>query len=60
MQDTLRGSALLGLPFFEPKAVIGLLDALPGLDAETLTAIDAPLMILTTACVMNDRFGMSA
>ncbi len=58
MQDTLRGSTLKALPFFEPKRVAGLLDLLPKMDAQTQTALDTPLMIMLSAAQMHERFGM--
>ncbi len=59
MQDSLRGSALSGVPFFDQRQVIGLLDALPKLDEATRTAVDAPLMIVLSTCIMQRRFGLS-
>jgi asparagine synthase (glutamine-hydrolysing) len=59
MQDTLRGPPLRSLPFFDAPAVIELLDTLPRMDASNLTAIDTPLMIILSTCLMHQRFGMA-
>lgn len=60
MQDTLRGPALSKLGWFDPKKVNGLLDALPKMPAEQLTAIDTPLMLLLSSALMGEKFGLSA
>jgi asparagine synthase (glutamine-hydrolysing) len=60
MQDTLRGSKLKAVPFFDPRRVAGLLDGLPRMDAAALTAIDTPLMILLSTALMQERFAIAA
>jgi asparagine synthase (glutamine-hydrolysing) len=60
MQDTLRGPKLKAMPFFEPQRMVGLLDALPKMDAPTLTAMDTPLMIILSSVLMQERFAMTA
>ena len=60
MQDTLRGKALADLPFFEPKAIVGLLDMLPRMQKSELTAMDVPLMLVLSMCVLQQRFGISS
>lgn len=58
MHDTLRGPALQALPFFERSRVVGLLDMLPKLDEATRTAMDAPLLVMLSTALMQQRFGM--
>jgi asparagine synthase (glutamine-hydrolysing) len=58
MQDTLRGSGLRDVPFFDPQRVISLLDSLPQIDDETRTGVDATLMLVLTTTIMHRRFAM--
>jgi asparagine synthase (glutamine-hydrolysing) len=58
VQDTLRGSVLASVPFFDQRKVVALLDSLPGMDDGARTAIDPALMILLSACVLQQRFGL--
>lgn len=60
MQDTLRGTTLASLPFFDQKSVVGLLDRLDTMDEGSRVANDQILMILVSACVLQERFGLSA
>ena len=60
MQDTLRGPILASLPFFDRRKVSRLLDTLPSLDDGARTAIDQVLMLILSACVLQERFGMSS
>jgi asparagine synthase (glutamine-hydrolysing) len=60
VQDTLRGPQLASLPFCDRKKVLGLLDASYGTDEQSRVATDQVLMILSSACILNDRFHLSA
>ncbi len=60
MQDTLRGKALAGLPFFDRGKVIGLLDRLYAMDDGSRVANDQILMMIVSACVLNERYRMAA
>ena len=60
MQDTLRGPTLACLPFFNQGKVIALLDTLPSLDDGARTTTDQILMQILSACVLQERFGMSS
>jgi len=60
VQDTLRGSALASLPFFNRKHVVDLLDRVGTMDEGARVANDQVLMILVSACVLQERFGLSA
>ena len=59
MQDTLRGPILASLPFFDRRKVAGLLDTLPAMNDGDRTAVDQGLMLMLSACVLQDRFGLS-
>jgi asparagine synthase (glutamine-hydrolysing) len=56
----LRGQVFGAIPFFDQKKVIKLLDALPSADEGARVAWDQPLMMLTSAAVLHDRYGLSA
>jgi asparagine synthase (glutamine-hydrolysing) len=60
LQDTLRGPALASIPFFDQPRVIDLLDSLHRMDEVRGVANDQVLMILLSACVLQQRFGLSA
>ena len=60
VQDTLRGPALAALPFFAPAQVRALLDSVASLETPARAAFDAPLMLILSACLLQQRFGMSA
>ena len=59
LQDTLRGPTLASLPFFDERKVVALLDRLPTLDDGARVAVDPALMILLSACVLHERFGLA-
>ena len=60
LQDTLRGPVLRALPFFDQRKVAALLDRLPAMDDGARTAIDATLMVILSACVLQERFALAA
>jgi len=60
VNDTLRGSVLESIPFFDQKKVIGLLDNLPAMDEGSRVAIDQVLMTMLSACVLQEGFGLAA
>jgi len=60
MQDTLRGPLLASLGAFDPKKVTGLLDALPQMDASQRTVLDQGLMLILSACLLQERFGLTS
>jgi len=60
VQDSLRGSALASIPFFDQKKVVGLLDRLDSMDEGARVANDQILMLLTSACVLQERFRLAA
>ncbi len=56
LQDTLRGSSLAALPFYDQKKVIALLDQLPGMTEGDRVAWDPMFMSILSACVLQERF----
>jgi asparagine synthase (glutamine-hydrolysing) len=60
VQETLRGPALASIPFFDQKKVIGLLDGVNAMDEGSLVANDQVLMLLLSACVLQERLHLAA
>jgi asparagine synthase (glutamine-hydrolysing) len=60
VQDRLRGRALAAIPFFDQKKVVGLLGRIGSMDESARVANDQILMILTSACVLQERFQLAA
>jgi asparagine synthase (glutamine-hydrolysing) len=60
VNDTLRGSTLAALPFFDQKKIVGLLDNVDAMDEGSRVANDQILMSLVSACILHDGFRMSA
>ena len=60
VQDTLRGPAFGSIPYFDQKKVIGLLDRVGTMDEGSLVAYDQVLMLLVSACVLHQGFGLAA
>jgi len=60
MNDTLRGPALASIPFFDQRRVVQLLDSLNTMDEGSRVANDQILMILVSACVLQQGFGLAA
>ena len=60
VNDTLRGSVLESILFFDQKKVIGLLDSLSAMDEGSRVAIDQVLMTMLSACVLHRGFGLAA
>ena len=60
VEDTLRGPVLASIPFFNQKKVIGLLDRLKTMDESSRVANDQVLMIMVSACVLQERFHLAA
>jgi asparagine synthase (glutamine-hydrolysing) len=60
VNDTLRGPALKSMPFFDQKKVVGLLDSVHDMDEGSRVANDQVLMVLVSACVLQEGFGLSA
>jgi asparagine synthase (glutamine-hydrolysing) len=60
VQDTLRGSTLSAMPFFDQRAVVALLDRLPEMDAGARVANDQILMLIVSMCALQDRYALTA
>jgi asparagine synthase (glutamine-hydrolysing) len=60
LQDTLRGSALASVPFFDQKKVVALLDRLPTMSETDLVGWDPALMSVLSACVLQNRFRLGS
>jgi asparagine synthase (glutamine-hydrolysing) len=58
LQETLRGPILASLPFYDQARIFDLLDSLPSLGTEARTALDPVLMILLSACGLQERYGL--
>lgn len=59
MQDVLRSSVLASMPFFDHKKIVGLLDSLQKPDKLSNAANEQVLMLVLSACVLQDRFRIS-
>jgi len=60
VQDTLRGPALASMPFFDRQMVISLLDRVETMDDADRTTSDQVLMLLSSACTLQERFRLAA
>ncbi len=60
VQDTLRGPALASIPFFDRKKTIRILDQIDDMDDAGRIANDQTLMLMTSACVLQERFQLAA
>ena len=58
LRDHLSPAALANSPFFEPAAVTRYLDRLAGATGREQTAADPVLMLVLTAVLMQERFGL--
>ncbi len=58
VQDTLRGSVMASIPYFDQKKIVGMLDGMSKLDTGARTAYDQILMPLVSMCVIHEGFGM--
>jgi asparagine synthase (glutamine-hydrolysing) len=60
MNDTLRGSALASIPFFDKAKATALLDSVGSMDQGSRIVNDQVLMMLLSACVLQERFRLTA
>jgi asparagine synthase (glutamine-hydrolysing) len=60
LQATLRGPTLAAMPFYDRAKVVRLLDSLPTMDDAARTAIDPALMVLLSACMLQEKFSPAA
>jgi len=59
IQDTLRGPLLASLPYFDRSKVAALLDGLPAMDSGERTTTDQVLMMILSACALQDRYHLT-
>ena len=59
IQDTLRGPLLASLPYFDASKVTSLLDGLPTMDSGERTTTDQVLMLILSACALQDRYHLT-
>jgi asparagine synthase (glutamine-hydrolysing) len=59
VNDTLRGSVLASIPYFDQKKVVSLLDSLGTMDESGRVANDQVLMALVSACVLHEGFHLT-
>ncbi|MBI3418223.1 MAG: asparagine synthase (glutamine-hydrolyzing) [Verrucomicrobia bacterium] len=60
LQDTLREPQLASMPFYDQKKIIALLDRLPSMSETDRVAWDPVFMSILSACVLQERFALSA
>jgi len=60
VHDTLRGTAMTAIPYFDQKKIVGMLDDLNNMDEGAQVAMDQVLMVLLSACVLQERFHLGA
>ena len=60
MQDLLRGPILRSMPFFDQAKVVRVLDGLPKKEEMADVVSEQVLMIVLSACVLQDRFRIAA
>ena len=60
VQDTLRGPQLTAIPFFDRQKIVDILDRLPGMDEGARVTNDQILMMVVSACVLQERFRLAA
>jgi asparagine synthase (glutamine-hydrolysing) len=60
MQDLLRGPSLRSIPFFDQQKVVRMLDTLPKMDQMAQITNEQILMMVLSACALQDHFRISA
>ena len=58
VQDTLRGSVLSSIPFYDQKKVVAVLDQIPAMSNSDRIAWDPVLIYVLSACVLQEKFAM--
>ena len=59
MQDMLRSQVLASIPFYDAERVRFLLDRMPDLDERKRSGASYILMMVLSACVLHERYGLS-
>jgi asparagine synthase (glutamine-hydrolysing) len=60
IQDTLRGPALASIPYFDQRKIVDILDRLDGMDEGQRVVADPTLMLVMSACALQERFRLAA
>lgn len=60
LQDTLRSPVLSSMPFFDRKKVLAVLDTMTTGDENMRVANDQILMMVLSACVLQERYRLAA
>jgi asparagine synthase (glutamine-hydrolysing) len=55
-QSVLRGEVMAAQPFFDRRAVIALLDQLPGRPPAHQAALDPLIMMMVSIALLHERF----
>ncbi len=58
LQDTLRCAAVRAVPFLDAQAVANILDGLPRLEARDRPSVDSLLLMLASAVVLQEGYGL--
>jgi asparagine synthase (glutamine-hydrolysing) len=58
VEDVMRSRTFAEVPFFAADSAIALLDRLPSLPERERIATDPVLMLMLTACLLQERFGL--
>ena len=58
-QDTLRGSMMASVPFYNQAAVIQLLEKIPQMNHSQRASIELVLMRMLSTCILQERFGLT-
>ena len=58
-QDTLRGSQMALVPFYNQASIIQLLDELPTMTHRQRCGIDSVLMKMLSACILQEQFKLT-
>lgn len=58
-QDTLRGSIMASVPFYNQAAVIQLLEQIPEMNQSQRASTELVLMRMLSTCILQERFGLT-
>ncbi|MGA2289253.1 asparagine synthase (glutamine-hydrolyzing) [Bradyrhizobium sp.] len=56
IQDTLRGSLMDAVPFFDRSIVVSMLDGLAQMKKDTQLKLDAPLFMMLCTCLLHTQY----
>ncbi len=58
-QDTLRGSIMASVPFYNQAAIIQLLEQIPEMNQNQRASTERVLMRMLSTCILQERFGLT-